>query len=171
MIKNFTEYLLESQDGDTRAVDFFASLSRNYESSKPFYTDLMQFTIEEERRDWRDTRKYVELEKKVTHEAFYKLKFELDKKMYLLEINFDYVFDGQKEKDAPETISDEDMQRLNVVLEEVRIKKIRIVSSDFNYDSSSPSDPVKKACEAFLIKMMEVDYDSLGAEIYKIEQT
>lgn len=173
IINNYRQFLLESENEDTRLVDFFASISRNYESQRPFYTDQLQFIVEEERRDWRDTRKYVELEKSVTHEARYKLKFKMDEKTYLLEINFDFTFEGRKERDAPEAMAQEDEERLNIVLEKISIQKIRVRSTTYNILKTGKeiTPPVKKACEAFLVKMMEVDYDTLGEEIYKIEHS
>jgi hypothetical protein len=171
MIKNFDQFLFESQDEDTRLVDFFAALTRNYESKRPFYTDLLQFKIEEERKEWRSTREIVELEKPVTVEASYKLKFILDEKMNILKLNFTFFILGQVEKDAPEALADEDKGRLNIVLEKVILNKIDLKTTDFDIQKSKKelSEPVRKASEAFLVKMMEDSYDSLGAEIYKIE--
>jgi hypothetical protein len=173
IINNYQQFLLESENEDTRLVDFFASISRNYESQRPFYTDQLQFVVEEERRDWRDTRKYVELEKTVTHEASYKIKFKMDEKLYLLEIEFDFNFEGRKERDAPEAMAQDDEERLNIVLQKIGLKKIKIHSTTYNITKSGKeiTPPVKKACEAFLVKMMEVDYDTLGEEIYKIEHS
>ena len=173
-IKRFKEFatVYENENDETRLVDFFASVSRNYETQRPFYTDLLQFIVEEERRDWRSTRKYVKLEKTVTHDAFYKLKFVMDDKHFILEIEFTYDFSGQKEKDAPEMNSgDENNDRLNVVLVSIKIEKIKIVSTGFDITRQSRelTPPVKKSCESFIVKMMEDDYDSLGAQIYKIE--
>ena len=173
MIKNFSQYLLESENDDNRLINFFASLTRNYETQRPFYTDLLQFVIEEERRDWRETRKYVELEKSVTHEARYLVKFKMDEKNFFLEINFDFTFIGKKEKDAPEALSQEDEDRLSIILEEIKIKKIKIKSTAYDIFKSGKeiTPPVKKACEAFMVKMLENDYDTLGEEIYRIEHS
>ena len=172
-IKKFDEFssLYENENADTVLVNFFASLARNYETQRPFYTDMLQFIVDEERRDWRDTRKYVKLEKKVEHEAFYKLKFTMDNKHYLLEINFDFTFYGQEDRDAPEAMTEEDKDRLNIVLESIKVEKIKILSTDFDLTKQNKeiSSPVKRACEAFLVKMLEADYDTVGAELYKIE--
>ena len=172
MFKNFKQFIFESQDQDTRLVDFFAALSRNYETKRPFYTDLLQFKIEEERKDWRSTREIIELEKPVTVEASYKLKFILDEKTNILKLDFSFVINGQIEKDAPEALADEDQGRLNIVLEKVTINKIDLKTTDFDIQKSKKelTEPVRKAAESFLVKMMEDSYDSLGAEIYKIEQ-
>lgn len=168
--KNFREFLNESNtDTDTRVVDLFSAVARNYEASRAFYTDQLQYNVEEERRDWRDTRKYAELEKLVTHEAFYKSKFSMDQKHYLIEINFDFSFKGIKSKDTPDIVS-ADPDVLNVVLEKIDLKKIKVRSTDLDYTSSEISEPIRKAAEAFLVKVLEVDYDTLGAEIYRIEQ-
>ena len=157
--KNFKEFLNESNiDSDTKVVDMISSLARNYESSRAFYTDQLQYNVEQERRDWRDTRKYAELEKLVTHEAFYKIKFSMDGKHYLVEINFDFSFNGTKEKDAPDELSSAPgIDRLNVVLEKIELKKINIKSTDLDYTSDKISEPIRKACEAFLIKVLEID--------------
>lgn len=172
MIKNFEQFIFESQDSDTRLVDFFAALTRNYESKKPFYTDLLQFKVEEERKDWRPTPEVVELEKPVTVEASYKLKFTLDEKVNILKMDFTFIIIGQTEKDAPEAVSSENEGRLNIVLENVTTKTIDLKTQEFDILKTKKelTEPVKKASEAFLIKMMEDSYDSLGAEIYKIEQ-
>ena len=171
-IKNFNQFIFESQDTDTRLVDFFSSLTRNYESKRPFYTDLLQFTIEEERKNWRSTTEIVELEKRVTVDASYKIKFNLDEKVNILKIDFTFVIIGQTEKDAPEAMSEENEGRLNIVLENVTTTKIDLKATDMDIFKSKKdlTEPIRKASEAFLIKMMEDSYDSLGAEIYKIEQ-
>lgn len=170
-IMNFCDFINEGKETSEETItDILRSLSRNYESKKFFYTDLLQFVVEEERRDWRDTRKYVELEKTVTHDATYKLKFKLDEKHYLLTIDFDFSFKGDKEKDAPENASPEDLGRLNVVLNGIDLKKIELNSSDMNFSTSTFSELLKKTATDFLVKMMQVDYDTLGAEIYSLQQ-
>jgi hypothetical protein len=170
MIKNFSEFINESKDQDFKVTDIFSALARNYESKKMFYTDLLQFTVDEERRDWGDIRSKAKLEKSKTDDAFYKLVFQLDEKKYLLEINFSISYIGKKEKDAPETASPDELNRLNVVLEKVKIRDVKLKATDLDYSSSSPSDSAKTACEKFLVKMLEVDYDTLGEEIYSLEQ-
>jgi hypothetical protein len=174
-IKNFSQFkeiygLLESQDTDTRLVDFFSSLTRNYTTERPFYTDNLQFIIEEEKRDWSSTIDKVELEKKITIEANYRLKFISDEKKYILSIKFDFIIEGHKEKDAPEAMSQENQERLSISLEHIDIKHITAKSSSIDYDSSEISQPIRRACEDFIIKMLENDYDMPGGEIYKLEQ-
>ena len=172
MIRNFSQFLFESQDSDTRLVDFFGALTRNYETDRPFYTDQVQFDINQEWRDWPDTLKNVKLEKNVNLNASYKINFILDQKNYILKVDFIFTIKGQIAKDAPETMSQEDADRLNIVLEEIKVDMIDLKSTDFDIKKTkkSLSVPVKKACEAFLVKVLETNYDSLGAEIYKIEQ-
>jgi hypothetical protein len=165
---NFEDFLFENKN--THVADLFRSLSRNYESEKFFYTDHLQFTIEEERRNWRDTRKYVELEKTVKHEANYYLSFKLDDKNYKINIDFEFDFKGEKEKDAPDTLSAEDAKRLSVVLTGIRVKKVAVSSSELNFVTSSPDESLKKAIMDFLQKMMSVDYDSLGSNLYNMQQ-
>ena len=72
MIKNFNEFINESKDSDFKVTDIFSTLARNYESKKMFYTDLLQFSVDEERRDWGDIRAKAKLEKSKTDDAFYK---------------------------------------------------------------------------------------------------
>jgi hypothetical protein len=170
MIKNFEQFLNESNDQDFKVADIFSTLTRNYESKKMFYTDLLQFVVEEERRDWGDIRAKAELEKKKTDEGFYKIVFVLDEKKHLLEINFDLTYRGTKEKDAPETASEEDLNRLNVVLEDVKVKKISLKASGMEFSTGSPSQNVLESCQKFMVKMLEVDYDTLGSEIYSLQQ-
>jgi hypothetical protein len=167
-IKNFNDFLFESEDTDTRVVDFLSSVSRNYTNSRAFYTDQLQFVVEEERRDWRNTRKYAKLEETITHDASYKLKFVMDEQTYLMHIKFTFSFNGNKEKDEPEPTPESN--NLNVVLEKIDISKIEIKSSILEYNSDKISEPIRKACEAFLVKVLESDYDSLSSEIYRIEQ-
>ena len=170
MIKNFCEFIKESKDQDFKISDVFSTLSRNYESSRVFYTDLTQFSVDSERRDWGDLRAKTELEKSKTSDAFYKLIFILDEKKYLLEVDFSITYLGKKEKDAPETASVEDLSRLNTVLKDVTIKKIKLKATDIDYETTSPSGSVKKSCKKFLVKMLSNDYDTLGEEIYSLEQ-
>ncbi len=170
MIKNYTEWLNESKDQDFKVTDLFSSLTRNYESTKVFYTDILQFSVDEERRDWGDIRSKAKLEKSRTDQAFYKLVFTLDEKKYLLEVNFNLTYIGKKEKDAPETASEEQLSRLNTTLTGIDIKKISLKATDVDYTTSSPSSSVKKACDKFLVKMLASDIDSLGEEIYSLEQ-
>ena len=165
MIKNFSSFLSESSNNDFRVADIFSSLSRNYETKKVFYTDLLQFSVDEERRDWGDIRQKSKLEKIKTDDAFYKLNFSLDGSKFLLEIKFSISYRGKKDKDAPETAAPEDLERLNTVLEDIKITRINLSSSSLKYNTSSPSDSVKKACEKFMVKMLSLDYDSLGKEI------
>jgi len=136
-----------------------------------FYTDLTQFSVESERRDWGDIRAKAELEKTKTDDAFYKLVFVLDEKKYLLEINFDLSYVGRKEKDAPETSSEDDLTRLNAVLKGIKLRNIKLKATDVDYGTSSPSASVKSTCEKFLVKMLSPDYDSEGEEIYSLEQS
>ena len=69
-------------------------------------------------------------------------------------------------------MSEENEGRLNIVLENVTTTKIDLKATDMDIFKSKKdlTEPIRKASEAFLIKMMEDSYDSLGAEIYKIEQ-
>ncbi len=172
MIKNFEQFIFESEDPDTRLVNFFSSLTRNYETDRPFYTDQLQFDINQEWRNWEDTIKKVKLEKLVDINASYKINFTLDQKNYILKLEFVFTINGQNEKDAPEALSDENAERLNIVLEKITPKKIDLKSTDFDIEKSGSgiSAPVIKALETFLVKVLEADYDSLGGEIYKIEQ-
>ena len=172
MIKNYINWLSESEHDDTRLVDFFANLARNYETKRPFYTDQVQFDIEQEWRNWPETIKEVKLEKMVDLEADYKIKFFLDQKNYILKLKFIFTIMGQKEKDAPEALSDEDVDRLNITLEKIKVLELDLKTTEFDIKKTQKelTLPVKKACEAFLVKALESDYDSLGAEIYKIEQ-
>jgi hypothetical protein len=165
---NFEDFLFESS-GEA-ASDLLRTLARNYESKKFFYTDDLQFNVEEERRDWREARKYVELEKTVNHDATYTLKFNLDNNNYALTIDFNFSFKGKKEKDAPENISPAEANRLNVVLTGIDVKKIVFSSSNLNFSTSSPVGTVKDAAVAFLQKMMSPEYDSLGPELYNLQQ-
>ena len=170
MIKNFTQFMNESESQDFTVSDIFSTLTRNYETNKMFYTDLLQFVVKEERRDWGDIRQKAELEKEIVEDADYKLVFRLDEKEYVLKIEFSISYKGRKEKDAPETASPSDLERLNVVLESVKIQHIHLESANMHYSTKSPSDSVKKSCEKFLVKMLEVDYDTQGEKIYSIEQ-
>lgn len=174
-IKNFSQFkeiygLLESQDTDTRLVDFFSSLTRNYTTERQFYTDNLQFVIEEEKRDWSSTIDKVELEKRTTIDAVYRLKFISDEKKYILNIKFDFIIQGHKEKDAPEAMSQENQERLSISLEHIDINKIIVKSEVIDYETTNISQPIRRSCEDFIIKMLENDYDMLGGEIYKLEQ-
>lgn len=170
MIKNFQQFLNESENKDFSVSDIFSSLSRNYETNKKFYTDELQFNVEQERKDWGDIRKKAELEKTNTEQADYKLVFRMDEKRYVLELEFSFDYTGKKEKDAPETASVEDLARLNTVLNSVKIEHISLKSSTLDYNTSKPSSSVLRACEKFVIKMMSSDYDTLGEEIATLEQ-
>ena len=170
MIKNFNNWLVESGEQSLKISDIFNTVSRFYDTAQSFNTDNKQFTILEERRDWGDIRQKAELEKlKVQENAFYKLVFINDEVKYLLEINFNFSYIGKKEKDAPETASEEQLCRLNTTLEKIEIKKILLKSGTVDYVSNSSSKSVRRACEKFIIKMMVSDYDSLGAELYNLE--
>jgi len=171
-IKNYQSFLNESADSDP-ALDLIRNLTRNYESSRMFYTDQVQYSAEEEHKDWTKPMDYVELEKPITKDGKYSLVFRLDGKGYQVKIDFSFTINGKKEKDAPETASDENLGRLNIVLEDVDIKKIRIRSQNVNIEKTSGSidDRMHKAIIAFLSKMLSTEYDTLGSKIYSLEQT
>ena len=151
-------------------VDLLTTLTRNYQTNQNFYTDLTHFETKEERRDWRMTRKYVVLEKPITHKAFYKLIFRLDDTQYLMEVRFYFTFVGRQEKDAPDpSFDDISSKRLSVELTDLKIESFKLESNAIN--STSLSEPIKNQLKKFLIKMLVDDYDSLSSEIYNIEQT
>ena len=88
-IKSFTEFLNESDSLDyDKVASVFSILSKYYESDKPFYTDALNFVLQEEIRNWAIIRDEVELEKTKSEDCFYKLIFDLSEKQYLLEIKF-----------------------------------------------------------------------------------
>lgn len=170
-MKNFQEFLNESENTENRVIDLFASLARNYETKRPFYTDLFQFNVDEERKDWKKGTDEVELEKTKEIKSTYKIKYTQDEKQFIVKIDFVFFIKGQQEKDAPETMSSEDRDRLNIVLENIKIENIQIKSTVFNTKvfGKDLTPSIKKACEPFLVKVLEDDYDSLGNEIYRIE--
>ena len=170
-IKGFFGYLLE-KGGDDTATNLMRNLSRNYETKRMFYTDLVQYSAEEERRDWKQPKDYVKLEKPITHEAHYFLVFKMDNKGYKLKIDFDFTFEGTKERDAPETVSDENSSRLNIVLKDIRLRKFTIESQNFNFSGAGDNmeDSLKKTVTSFIAKMLSNEYDTLGGEIYSLEQ-
>ena len=167
-ILSFEGFLFESNND--AVADILRTLARNYESKKFFYTDHLQFNVEEERREWRDTRKYVQLEETVKHDAEYLLKFKLDGAKYSMEIKFDFTFKGAKEKDAPENLADSDIGRLGVVLTGIQPKSLKLKSNTMDFSTSSLAESLKDATVAFLQKMMSVDYDTLGPELYDMQQ-
>jgi hypothetical protein len=169
-MKTFSEFLYESENEDTRLVSFFSSLTRNYESKAPFYTDQLQFSLEQEKKEWENVVNLVQLHKTVEVSGTYTAKFHMEEKNYSLKISLKFYINGQNEKDAPDKLADEDMDRLNIVLEKVETESIEVKSTDFDSDISGKniSQPVEKACEAFLVKMLASDYDSLGEELYRI---
>lgn len=164
MIRNFKQFITESEDRDFKISDFFASLTRSYESEKLFYTDRIQFEILEERKSWGDLRAKAELEQTRTENVTYKLSCRMDDKTYNVELDFSISYLGKKEKDTPDLIQDDS---LNVVLEKLNITKI--VIKNFGYKSSSPSDIVRTSCYRFLIKLLKPDYDVLGKDLSSIE--
>ena len=170
MIKNFTEFLNESNDTDMKISDIFSSLARNYEHGVKFFTDILQFKVEEEHKDWEEIRPLAELEKMKTEKAHYKLLFSIDEIQFLLELDFDITFKGKRERDSPEETTEYDLARLNTVLEDLKIKHIKIISKNVKYDTSSPVENIKKHCLNFMVKMMSPNYDTLGEKIYSLEQ-
>ena len=171
MILNYTEFLNESANIDN-IVDLITNLTRNYDSTNTFNTDTTHFILNKEYKNWRDPKEVVKLEKTITHEAIYELNFDLDKKTYNLTCEFNFSFFGKHEKDSPDTGFDSPSNnRLAVILDGIDVKKLKIKSELLNFKSKHLEKPVKTALETFLIKMMNSDYDSLSAKIYKIEQT
>lgn len=166
----FEEFMNESYDSDFEIIDIFSTLTRNYESKKTFNTDLLQFDIVQERREWTNLREHVELEKTSTENGFYKLIFKMENKRYKILLDFSMLFIGRKEKDAPEDTSMMTDDILSVELQNVKILRIRISHQHIDYDTKSPSEPIRKSCKKFVIKMLGDDYDTLGKEIYNIEQ-
>jgi hypothetical protein len=171
-IKSYRSFLNESNDSDP-ILDLVRNLTRNYETTRTFYTDQVQYSPEEEHKDWVKPLDYVELEKPITKAAKYSLVFLLDGKVYRIRINFSFTINGKKEKDAPETASEADLGRLNIVLEDVEVKNFRVKSQSLDVEKTSGSmeDRLKKAVITFLVKMLSTEYDSLGGKIYSLEQT
>ena len=112
----------------------------------------------------------AELEKMKTEKAHYKLLFSIDEIQFLLELDFDITFKGKRERDSPEETTEYDLARLNTVLEDLKIKHIKIISKNVKYDTSSPVENIKKHCLNFMVKMMSPNYDTLGEKIYSLEQ-
>ena len=169
MIKNFNQFN-ESSNQDFKMCDLLSTLTRFYETNKSFYTDELQFLVDEEHREWGDMRTSAKLEENTPEKGTYILKFRLNEKKHVLELKFSFSFSGTTEKDAPETAPERDLMRLNVVLEDIDAKSISIKSLTFNYNSSSLSDSVEKSCNNFLVKVMSSDYDTVGKKLYNIEQ-
>lgn len=169
MIKNFSQFN-ESSDQDFKLCDLLSTLTRFYETNKSFYTDELQFLVDEEHRKWEDMRTSAKLEENTPEKGVYILKFRLNEKKHVLELKFNFEFSGNTEKDAPETAPEKDLNRLNVALENIDVKSVSIESHTFNYNSSSLSATVEKSCEKFLIKVMSSDYDTLGEKLYSVEQ-
>lgn len=170
-MKTFDQFINESEHTETKLVDFFASLARNYESDRPFYTDLFQFVTVEELKDWKKAKDVVQLEKTNEIKANYKIKFTQDEKPCVSKIKFSFFVKGQIEKDAPEAMSSEDENRLNIVLEKIKIHELTVKTTSYDtvLKNKEITPPIIKACEPFLLKVLEDDYDSQGSEIYKIE--
>ena len=169
-IKSYEMYILESSDNSNLVVEMFSNLTRNYETNKAFYTDQLQFKVSEERRDWGDIRQKAKLDETNEDDAFYKLVYVLDDKDYLLEINFIIKYVGKKEKDAPETATTENLERLNTILNGLSIKKIKFKGPEIDYNSDSLSASVKLACTKFLVKTLAKDYDTLDNSLTTLEQ-
>lgn len=172
-IKSYRNFLNESNGSSDVITDLIRTLTRNYETTRVFFTDQVQYSAEEERKEWKKPIDHVKIQTPTTHNAHYMLAYMMDGKGYRLDIDFNFTFDGKKEKDAPETISDEQMLRLNVILEDVEVKKLSLKSQnlDFEKSGSSMDDNLRKAVTAFLVKMLSTEYDSLGGKIYSLEQT
>ena len=171
-IKNYENFLNESNGSSDAVTDLFRSLTRNYETTRVFFTDQVQYSAEEEHKDWKKPADHVKMQTPITHDAHYMLVFRLDGKGYQVDIDFNFTFDGKKEKDAPETAYDEQMARLNIFLEDVNVKKVKVRSQNLNFEQSvgSMEDSLKKAITVFLVKMLSTEYDSLGGKIYSLEQ-
>jgi len=169
MIKNFSQFN-ESSDQDFKLCDLLSTLTRFYETNKSFYTDELQFLVDEEHREWEDMRTSAKLEENTQRKGTYVLKFRLNEKKHILELKFNFSFSGNTEKDAPETAPERDLNRLNVSLEDIDVKRVSVKSNTFNYETSSLSSSVEKSCEKFLIKVMSSDYDTLGEKLYSVEQ-
>ena len=171
-IKSYQTFLNESTDSDP-ILDLVRNLTRNYESTRTFYTDQVQYSAEEEHKDWATPIDYVDLEKPITKDGKYSLVFQLDGKVYRIKIDFSFTINGKKEKDAPETASEADLGRLNIVLEDVEVKTLKVKSQSLNVEKTSGSmeDRLRKAVITFLVKMLSTEYDSLGGKIYSLEQT
>lgn len=167
MITNFSDFLVESA-GTVKIVDMLTTLSRNYDSTNTFYTDLSHFSIEREERNWKDLRQSAQLEKTLVTDAHWELDFTLDKREYKMICDFSISYIGRNEKDAPDH-GDEYAKRLAVFLNNVSIKNLKISSQSMNYDSEPKAD-IKEATEKLMVKVLENDYDSLSSRIYSIEQ-
>ena len=173
MIKSFKDYIFESESMDSQMMNLMSSLARNYDVKQAFYTDNLQFIIREERREWTNLRKQVELLKPKTEIAYYKLRFDLDEKYYVIEINYKITFTGKSEKDAPNDDYDKESDnRYSVALDDVKINSIKVESDQFNYDSKGKriSIGIIDNTIIFINKMMSIDYDVLGNEMSSLQQ-
>jgi uncharacterized Zn ribbon protein len=166
-IKSYSQFLFESDT--VKLVDVISTLTRNYNSSDTFYTDLTHFVVEKEYKKWNETRKNVELKKNTIQDASYELIFKLDERPYTLKCEYTFIFFGQHEKDEPDASFDMTSDRLTVVLDGIDIKHFSLKSSDINYDSNV-SGQVSIAIKKFLIKVMINDYDMLSSKIYSLQQ-
>lgn len=165
----YDEFINES-DNTAKVVEFFTSLARNYNSTNNFYnTDASHFVIDIEKREWKDLRQTVKLEKTSTIECNYVLEFQLDNKDYKLHIKFEISLYGQNEKDAPEPGNDSS-ERLSAVLDKIDVLQFKIDSQYLNYETDNPNSQIKRVVEDFLVKVLADDYDSLSSKIYSIQQ-
>ena len=156
MINNFNDFLFES-NSNTKVVNFLSTLTRYYN----FNTD--NFDIEKEHKQWRETRKYAEVGKTVTHDATYDLQCKMENVKYIVHCEYNFSFFGQHSKDYTDFSED----RIAVILDNLEIKHLKIESTILNYDSRDISDTIKSHMESFLIKMMISDYDQTSSKIYK----
>jgi hypothetical protein len=164
MIKTYSEFLFESQTEEL--VSFISGITRAYNND----VYLGHFIVEEENRKWKEIRDNIQLRQTITFPAQYQIKFIQDDKKYNVIIEYNFSFFGQNELDVPDSSFDVDTERLGIVLDNIEIKKLKIVSQFLNVDTSNINDRLKEELVRFLIKVMSNDYDILSANLQTLQQ-
>jgi hypothetical protein len=175
-LKNFQQYLTEKEDSmlkDAAVSYMFQEVDRNYNNS-PFLNSMRTQTIliHEERRDWKDFTKDLELNTEKTQDAKFYMKFEREEDLVEFQIDFTIAYKGVKNFDIPEPSYDYNRvdARLGSSLENITVKRIKMKSNSISYNETKFSKDLNKTVLRLLLNIFKPQFDMIGDEALIIRQ-
>lgn len=192
MLKNFEEFISEGKDDffpankvektpstedsmtdDAGVANLFQEIDRNY-NNYPSLSSLKsaEMLVLEERRDWPDFSKTVELETVKSAPCKFYIRYQKDGGEYQAQVDFNISYKGVENFDIPEPDYwyEQNQKRMGISLEGIKIKKIMAKSNELSYSSSKSSKDLGKTVIRFLLNVFKPQFDMVGDEALIIRQ-
>jgi hypothetical protein len=168
----FLDFLAESTlEQDAQVSALVQELQRNYETMTSFGSSAptsMKFI--EEKKSWYIDPKKIALED--TEESTGNLMVKIQKDADEIEFNLSFVFayKGVENFDHEQGNMYDEINRLGVSLEMLKISKISVKSQSLNYSETKFSKDLGKTVLRFLLDILRPQFDMIGDESLIIRQ-